>query len=84
MSDDRDFLDRVNSSWQNWTGENRSPDDVIGEFHLYGGAKRAEALDLIDQEFAAADTSDLRKYSELVRMRREMKNIHHTLRKAGR
>jgi hypothetical protein len=85
MSDDnRDFLDRINSSSENWTGKPRTPDDVVGEFHLHGPQKRIEALEQLDAEFAAADTSDLRKFHDLARMRRQMKEIHHTLRKANR
>jgi hypothetical protein len=84
MSDDRNILDVIDRSSQNWTGESRTPDDIIGDFHLYSHAKRATQLDQLDDAFAAADTSDLRKYSELCRMRRQLKGIHHTLRKAGR
>jgi hypothetical protein len=84
MSDDRDFLSRIASSSENWTGQARTPDDVVGDFHLFGQAKRIAALEQIDEEFAAADTSDLRKFHDLARMRRQMKEIHHTLRKAGR
>jgi hypothetical protein len=84
MSDKPDILDVIQQRGQNWTGEDRGPEHVIEEFPLYGFSKRAEALDQLDDHLRTVDTSDLRKYSRLVGMRREMGEIHHTLRKAGR
>jgi hypothetical protein len=48
MSDD-DFLERVDQSAKNWTGESRGPDQIESDFHLYGHTKRAEALDQLDE-----------------------------------
>ena len=84
MSDDRNFLERLQGISQNWTGESMSEDDVVNEFKLYSHSRRAQALDEIDSQFESADTSDLKKYSEFCDMRRRLKSTHHALRKAGR
>jgi hypothetical protein len=72
----------------NWTGEERTPDEMLGEFKLYGLAKRVDMLNQIDDEFNRMNVDDspaaLRKFSEFSDFRRDMKSMHHRLRKAGR
>ncbi|MCK1304703.1 MULTISPECIES: hypothetical protein [unclassified Bradyrhizobium] len=82
--DDRNFIDAARDVSKNWSGEDISPDGMLQEFQLYGHAKRSGILDQIDTEYSNADTSDLRKYHEMVTLRRNLKQVHHTLRKAGR
>ncbi|MBR1005083.1 hypothetical protein ABIF65_003818 [Bradyrhizobium japonicum] len=82
--DDRNFVDRARDVSKNWDGEEMTPDGMLQEFQLYGYAKRSTFLDQIDKDYQNADTSDLRKYHELVTLRRNMQQVHHTLRKAGR
>jgi hypothetical protein len=84
MNDKPDILDFIQQTGHNRTGEDRGPEEVVSDFPLYGFSKRVEALDALDEHMRTVDTSDLRKYSRLVGMRRELGEIHHTLRKAGR
>lgn len=82
--DDRNFIDNARDVSKNWNGEEITPDGMLKEFQLYGHAKRSGILDQVDKDYRNADTSDLRKYNELVTLRRNMKQVHHTLRRAGR
>jgi hypothetical protein len=87
-NDDRNFVDVAKDVSRNWSGEEITPDGMLNEFELFGPAKRAGILDDIDKDFRDAspssDPSALRKYSEMVTLRREMQRRHHTLRRAGR
>jgi hypothetical protein len=84
MSEDRNFIDNARDVSRNWTGEEMTTDGMLNEFQLFGHAKRSDILDQVDQDYREANTSDLRKFHELVTLRRNMKQVHHTLRKAGR
>jgi hypothetical protein len=84
MADAPDFLERADNISKNWTGEGISRDEVVNRFHLYSHQKRAEALDAFDSELRTTDTSNLRRYSKLVALRRDMDHVHHNLRKVGR
>lgn len=85
MADEPDFIDRAENISKNWTGEAFSDDRLIQEFHLYGHAKRADALDQFDAELATTDTSkNFNRYVRLTSLRRNMDHVHHALRKAGR
>jgi hypothetical protein len=86
MSDDNppNFIDRSAQIFKNWTGEAHGPEKILEEFHLYGHAKRATALDEFDDHLRTADTSNLRKFSDLHNLRSKMDKVHHALRKVGR
>jgi hypothetical protein len=84
MSDEPDFIERSAQISRNWTGEEWGPEQLVQEFHLYGHRKRAEALDQLDDHLRTVDTSNLRKYARLTSLRRQMDDVHHTLRKVGR
>jgi hypothetical protein len=79
-----DIIERIEKISRNWTGEEWTPDRALDEFHLYGHAKRVAILDDFDAELQNADTSNLRRYSDLTLLRRQMDNAHHALRKANR
>jgi hypothetical protein len=79
-----DFIDRVRSISRNWTGEEFTPERAVDQFQLYGADFRAGVLDDYDRELAAADTSDLRKYSQLTSLHSRLSQLHHNLRRAGR
>ena len=85
MSED-DFLQRVDQAARNWTGEGRGPDQIAADFHLYGHSKRAEALDQFDEHLRKLGSveGDLRGYSRLSALRRNLGKAHSTLIKAGR
>jgi len=82
--DKPDLLEKLHQYGRHWLGEDRGPEQVVESFELFGHAKRAEALDQLDDHLRDIDTSDLRKYARLTGMQRRMREIHHTLRKAGR
>ena len=84
MSDDRNMVEVARDVSRNWTGEAMTTDGMLEEFQLFGHAKRADILDRLDTEFRDADTSDLRKFTELATFRRNMKQLHDTLRKVSR
>jgi hypothetical protein len=86
MSDD--FLDRVNQAGQNWFGEDRGPDEIKRDFHLYGQSKRAEALDQLDEHLRTQTElkgeGEIRSFARLSRLRRELGGMHQTLMKVRR
>jgi hypothetical protein len=85
MAEDKpDFIERAETVSKNWTGEAFTDDRLIEEFHLYGHAKRAAALDQFDEDLATADPSNLNRFVRLTSLRRNLDHVHHRLRKAGR
>jgi hypothetical protein len=90
MADEPDFIERAEGISKNWTGEAYSDDRVVQEFHLYGHAKRAHALDALDAELSNVDgdlsagTSAANRLVRLNTLRNRMDQVHHALRKAGR
>jgi hypothetical protein len=87
MTDDRDFIERAKGISRNWTGEEFSDDRLVHEFHLYGHAKRAEALDQFDAELASQTDiplEDAERVFRLQLLRGSLGEVHHSLRKAGR
>ena len=85
MNDDEpDFIERAEKISENWTGEAFSPERTLEEFHLYGHAKRAAALDQFDTELANTNPSNLRRYAELNDLHRRMRTAHANLRSVGR
>jgi hypothetical protein len=79
-----DFLDRVAKTQELWTGEEWQPEHTVDSFGLYGVGKRIEALEQIDQAIATADTSNIKRYTKLTSLRRDLANTHHALRKVNR
>jgi hypothetical protein len=84
MSEGPDFFDIVGKANRNLSGTEVGPEELLQSFHLYGHARRAEALDAMDNYLNAADTSDLPKFVRLSSLRRDLDQVHHRLRKAGR
>jgi hypothetical protein len=82
--EDRNFIDVAGDVSRNWSGEAVTPEGILNEFQLFGPAKRAGILDDVDADYRNADTSDLRKFSDMATLRRNMQKVHHALRKAGR
>jgi hypothetical protein len=81
---DEDFVDRIERISKNWTGESFTPEQTLQEFQMFGQAKRSEILDQLDEAMPDASLGNLRKYVRLTSLRRDMDNVHHALRKAGR
>jgi hypothetical protein len=79
-----DFLDRVAKTQELWTGEEWQPEHTVEAFGLFGVGKRIEALEQIDQALAVADTSNIKRYTRLTSLRRDLANVHHELRKIDR
>ena len=84
MTDGDDFLARIESISRNHTGEAWSPEAVKEAWPLYGADERANTLVDFDAALTSVDTSDLRRYAQLTRLRQDLDVIHHTLRKVGR
>jgi hypothetical protein len=84
MTDDPDFLDRVERSHERWTGEQWSPEKTLDSFMLHGRAKRIEALEQLDAAVKEAGTTNLREYSRLTRLQRDMESKHQAMIKSGR
>jgi hypothetical protein len=82
--DKRDLLDKMADSHKNWTGEEFNPDTVVERFQLFAPGKRIEALEQLDTELNSADTSNLKRYTKLTSLRRDLGNVHHNLRKVNR
>lgn len=79
-----DFLERLERSHKNWTGGEWSAEAVLDHFMLYSPAKRIEAIEQVEAECRAADTSNLRRYSELASLRRAMNSQHQAGLKVGK
>lgn len=84
MIDDATDFERITQSLPNHTGEPWSPERTREDFHLFSHSKRAEAIDLIDDHLRKLEPSNLRKYAEITKLRRDLLATHTTLRKAGR
>jgi hypothetical protein len=85
MSEDkRDFLDKMNDSARNWTGEELNPDHVVERFQLFSAGKRIEALEQLDTELNSMSTANLKRYTKLTSLKRDLSNVHHSLRKVDR
>ena len=85
MSDD-DFIERVEKNHERWTGEKWSPEKTLENFPLYGRAKRIEALEQIESAVKATNPTmgDLRRYSQLTALQREVENLHQRMIKEGK
>jgi hypothetical protein len=85
---EEDFLQRVDQAAQNWTGQSRGPDQIESDFHLYGHTKRAEALDQLDEHLrklgSVEGEANLRGYTRLTSLRRNLGRAHGALIKVGR
>ena len=84
MTDERDYLDRVRSTWEKAGGESASLDELANAFALYGPEKRIAALDQFDAELSGGQSANLRRHHELHSLRRKMGNVHTSLMKANR
>ena len=84
MSDDITEFERITRAMPNHTGEPWSAEKTKENFHLYSQAKRASALDLIDDHVSRTEPSSIREYARLTKLRRELAATHSTLMKAGR
>jgi hypothetical protein len=84
MTDERDYLDRVRSTWEKAGGESASLDELANSFALYGPEKRIAALDQFDAELSGGQSAGLRRHHELHSLRRKMGNVHTPLMKANR
>jgi hypothetical protein len=75
-----DFLARVERSHDLWSpNESWTPEKTVDNFALFSPAKRIEALQQIDEAVAKADTSSLRKFARLTRLRTDLENVHKDL-----
>ena len=72
MTDERDYLDRVRSTWEKTSGESASLDELANAFALYGPEKRIAALDQFDAELSGGQSANLRRHHELHSLRRKM------------
>ena len=82
--DDRSFIDKIEKTWTNWNGDEWSPDKALDHFALYDVPSRVDALEQLDREMDSADTSNLRAYSRLGRLRTDVNRLHQAMLKAGR
>lgn len=88
MADDENTVEAVQRMSANWTGEPKTTDQMVDAFKLFGLARRVEMLNELDTEFNGmvvdGDETSIRRYSKFTTFRREMQDVHHKLRKAGR
>ena len=83
MSDD-DFIERVSKSHERWTGKEWSLETTRRNFAAYGKSKRIEALELIDTAVKEADTTNLRDFARLTRLRTDLERDHQDYVRNGR
>jgi hypothetical protein len=87
MEDDRNFIERAESSTQKLYGEPMSVEDMADDFALYGLTKRAAALENLDSELRGeigSGAHSLRRHARLIGLRQKMGDVHEALRKAKR
>jgi len=85
--DDRDFIERAESTTSKLNGEPASVDQIADHFALYGLKKRADTLENLDSEMRGeigSGTHALRRHARLIGLRERMGNVHDALRKAKR
>lgn len=85
--DDRDFIERADSSAEKLHGQAMPIDDIAQNFALYGLEKRAVALERFDAELRGeieSGSHNLRRHAQLMALRRKMGGVHEALRKAKR
>jgi hypothetical protein len=86
-NDDRDFIERTESSTGNLYGRPSSIDQIADNFALYGLKKRAATLEDFDAELRGEIDSglhSLRRRVQLMTLRQKMRGVHEALRKAKR
>jgi hypothetical protein len=75
-----DFLAKVERSHDLWSpNESWTPEKTVEHFQLFSPAKRVEALQQLDDAVRTADTSSLRKFAKLTRLRTDLENVHKDL-----
>jgi hypothetical protein len=87
MTDDRNFLERVESITEHAMGEPAAVNEIVDNFALYGLGKRVAALENLDAELSgeiASGSHSLRRHVRMMELRRKMAGVHHALRKAKR
>jgi hypothetical protein len=85
--DDRDFIERAQSTTNKLYGEAASPDQIVDDFALYGLKKRADTLENFDTELRGeigSGSHHLRRHAQLLALRKKMTDVHEALRKAKR
>ena len=87
MEDDRNFIERAESTTQKLYGEPMSVEDMADDFALYGLKKRAATLEDLDNELRGEIGSGahaLRRHARLIGLRQKLAEAHQALRKAKR
>jgi hypothetical protein len=85
--DDRDFIERVESTTGKLDGKPSSIDQIADNFALYGLRKRAATLEDFDTELRGeidSGSHSLRRRVQLMTLRKKMGGVHEALRKAKR
>ena len=86
-SDDRDMIERAESTGENFYGEPMPVQEIADNFALYGLKKRVAALEQFDAELRGEIDSSphcLRRRVQMMELRRKMGGVHEALRKARR
>jgi hypothetical protein len=86
-NDDRDFIERAESATEKLYGEPMPIEEMVDDFALYGLKKRADALESLDADLRGeigSGSHSLRRYVELMELRKKMGGVHEALRKAKR
>jgi hypothetical protein len=85
MSDDH-FIDKVEKSHERWTGESWSPEKTRENFALYGKAKRIQAMEQLDDAVKQEPATDgnLRRYTQLTSLQRDLERMHNLMIRNGR
>jgi hypothetical protein len=85
--DDRNFIERTESSTEKIYGKPATIDQISYNFVLHGVKKRADALEELDGELRdeiGSGSHSLRRRVQLMTLRRKMSGVHEALRKAKR
>jgi hypothetical protein len=85
--DDRDFIERAESTTGKLYGKPSSIDQIADDFALYGLKKRAATLEDFDTELRGeigSGSHSLRRHAQLMTLRKKMGGVHEALRKAKR
>jgi hypothetical protein len=85
--DDRDFIERAESTTGKLDGKPSSIDQIADNFALYGLKKRAATLEDFDTELRGeidSGSHSLRRRVQLMTLRKKMGGVHEALRKAKR
>lgn len=85
MSDEDNYIERVQRNWKLDHGADISPDEMLRVFPLFGSERRAATLRSMDESMAGDITlGQARKHAQQLSLRRRFGEIHQAMLEVGK